>query len=327
MGFFDYFPYTNFHELNLNWLLAKIKCLHEKYLLQEATLEQIQEEIKNLNVPEIVKEQINDMIQSGELTDLFTPLWKDLYTKNKMFYLGDLYIISETPVNTLPLIGSKFAHYNNIIFTWDDQLLQLKNTINNLATNSSASVVFIFINTKTPYNTFHNFQEIAASYRNKFPNAEIFIAGGHNYDYGNNSNLHMCNKLIGSPTSNVALADNIQKILLGIGTYFSTIPYIMDPESRLSGSSSEQNATPAVLTYPSNITNNNGRLFSERWTWRGALTGTIKFNTEIIGVRTSGTLSGPDRVAVYTGNREGTFIIEQVGTGTGNMYGNITALL
>ena len=30
MGLFEQFPYTNFHELNLDWVLSKLKELDEK---------------------------------------------------------------------------------------------------------------------------------------------------------------------------------------------------------------------------------------------------------------------------------------------------------
>ena len=46
-GLFDNFPYTNFHELNLGWLVNTVKVLAEKYeeLDIEGTLEDLNEAI------------------------------------------------------------------------------------------------------------------------------------------------------------------------------------------------------------------------------------------------------------------------------------------
>lgn len=39
MGFFDQFPYTNFHDLNLDWMIEKIKELEARVAALEGSEE------------------------------------------------------------------------------------------------------------------------------------------------------------------------------------------------------------------------------------------------------------------------------------------------
>lgn len=45
MGFFNNFPYTNFHQLNVDWILSEIKKFEDFYL---GSLEQIGKTVENL---------------------------------------------------------------------------------------------------------------------------------------------------------------------------------------------------------------------------------------------------------------------------------------
>lgn len=56
MGFINQFPYSDFHELNLDWLLAKTKSLI-------AQMEHLQEEFDKITV--LTEEQIRTMINSA----------------------------------------------------------------------------------------------------------------------------------------------------------------------------------------------------------------------------------------------------------------------
>lgn len=57
MGLFEHFPYTNFHELNLNWILQKIK--------------EFKSEIDNIdnNITNIVQEYLSEV----ELNAMYIP--------------------------------------------------------------------------------------------------------------------------------------------------------------------------------------------------------------------------------------------------------------
>lgn len=86
MGAFDHFPYTNVHELNLDWILKEIKQLDGDMLTIKEWIEQHQseyEEIKDLyddimsgNFPDSVKEAFSTWMHThaidlvGELIDM-----------------------------------------------------------------------------------------------------------------------------------------------------------------------------------------------------------------------------------------------------------------
>ena len=63
MGLFEHFPYTNFHELNLSWLLRDLKALSGK-------MEDLEKYIHDLNIPEDVKEIMDQWLQDGTLEDI-----------------------------------------------------------------------------------------------------------------------------------------------------------------------------------------------------------------------------------------------------------------
>jgi len=88
MAVFDSFPYTNFHDLNLDWVISKVKEYVEKYddledfvnktveeqnALIEQALREISEGMQELrdyiteNLRTIANEIINELIESGEL--------------------------------------------------------------------------------------------------------------------------------------------------------------------------------------------------------------------------------------------------------------------
>ena len=56
MGLFDQFPYTNFHELNLDWILGQMK--------------NVEEYVKNIEgvIGETTREMIESLYEKGLLT-------------------------------------------------------------------------------------------------------------------------------------------------------------------------------------------------------------------------------------------------------------------
>ena len=63
---FEQFPYTNFHELNLDWIIDKVKeCLESNEELKEH-VDNIDQYIQD-NLPSIVASVITQMIQGGTL--------------------------------------------------------------------------------------------------------------------------------------------------------------------------------------------------------------------------------------------------------------------
>ena len=88
MAVFENFPYTNFHELNLDWIIAKVKeyivkydnledfvnkTVEEQNALIEQALQEVADGMQDLrdyiteNLRVIANEIINELIESGEL--------------------------------------------------------------------------------------------------------------------------------------------------------------------------------------------------------------------------------------------------------------------
>lgn len=59
MGLFEQFPYTNFHELNLDWLCKHIKELEEQI-----------HDLTNKNIDEAINQRIDEMIDNGEFSSI-----------------------------------------------------------------------------------------------------------------------------------------------------------------------------------------------------------------------------------------------------------------
>ena len=82
MGFFNNFPYTNFHEMNLDWILKIVKetAAEQKQTSEElANFESYVDNrfssfINELNIPVEVKETIVKMAESGELEQIIAGL-------------------------------------------------------------------------------------------------------------------------------------------------------------------------------------------------------------------------------------------------------------
>lgn len=65
-GFIHKFPYSNFHELNLDWIISEVKKLREEYtLLKKETDEAI--DYMTDNIYETTTEIINQAIIDGSI--------------------------------------------------------------------------------------------------------------------------------------------------------------------------------------------------------------------------------------------------------------------
>lgn len=84
MPFFDQYPYTNFHNVNLDWVLERVKewgALVEQNNIAFQNLEQANEDFKsyvtsyleNLDVQAQIDDKLDRMFESGELTDYLQP--------------------------------------------------------------------------------------------------------------------------------------------------------------------------------------------------------------------------------------------------------------
>lgn len=70
MALFEQFPYTNFHEMNLDWLLQKMQELAASQKTLEEAMEDLEYTIHHLDVDDAVVETLNNMLADGTLADL-----------------------------------------------------------------------------------------------------------------------------------------------------------------------------------------------------------------------------------------------------------------
>ena len=70
MALFEQFPYTNFHDMNLDWLLQKMKELAASQKTLEEAMEELEYTIHHLDVDDAVVETLNNMLADGTLSDL-----------------------------------------------------------------------------------------------------------------------------------------------------------------------------------------------------------------------------------------------------------------
>lgn len=84
MGFFDRYPYTNWHNVNLDWVLERVKEWGELVEANDQAFKDLQEAnesfkeyvtnyIQNLDVQEEINNKLNEMLESGVLTEHFLP--------------------------------------------------------------------------------------------------------------------------------------------------------------------------------------------------------------------------------------------------------------
>lgn len=69
-------PYTDIHEMNLDWIIAKVKEYISKYDVLEIDFNNLKEYvdgfIDNLDIQDAVNNKLDEMYESGQLTDLIT---------------------------------------------------------------------------------------------------------------------------------------------------------------------------------------------------------------------------------------------------------------
>lgn len=101
MGLFEHFPYTNFHDLNLDWILRTVKELHQRVSEQTDWIEEHQKEYEELKA-------LYDEITSGIFPpEMYEALHNWVVTnaksiigdiiKSVFFVLEDGYLVAYIP--------------------------------------------------------------------------------------------------------------------------------------------------------------------------------------------------------------------------------------
>lgn len=82
MGFINKYPYTDFHELNLDWFLEEFKKVTDKVTDLDTTVQQFTEFVTNyfdnLDVQQEINNKLNEMMLSGELGEIVTAYFEGL---------------------------------------------------------------------------------------------------------------------------------------------------------------------------------------------------------------------------------------------------------
>ena len=82
MGIFRQFPYTNFHDINLDWIISKVKELIQSNQDMINDFNELKTYVENyfinLNVPEVLQEVIQELIDSGEMCQIVLDAIDDL---------------------------------------------------------------------------------------------------------------------------------------------------------------------------------------------------------------------------------------------------------
>lgn len=107
MGVFENFPYTNFHEMNLDWIVTKVKEVITEWIEYkesvDAELTEFRTWFDNLDVQDEVRVVINEMVASGEFLDVT----EDTITTTVTAWLTE-HITPTTPIvdDTLTISGA-----------------------------------------------------------------------------------------------------------------------------------------------------------------------------------------------------------------------------
>lgn len=83
MGAFDHFPYTNVHELNLDWILAQVKTLTGELDTIKEWIEQHQDEYEELK-------DLYDDIMAGDFPDSIKQAFSNWMQHNALQLVGEL---------------------------------------------------------------------------------------------------------------------------------------------------------------------------------------------------------------------------------------------
>lgn len=117
--FYNKYPYTDFHELNLDWVIERVKKLTEDWLATQEAWNNTQEEwqqlydyvhdyFANLDVQDEINNKINQMILDGTFLSVVAPTITQTVTDTTTSWLAEHITQPTTPAidNTLTIAGA-----------------------------------------------------------------------------------------------------------------------------------------------------------------------------------------------------------------------------
>lgn len=118
---FEQFPYSNFHDLNLDWIISEVKKAIEGFKALSAktddfettlnnALEYINNYFKNLDVQEEINNKLEEMKKNGELADIIAA-----FLKAPNYYLSVQSMVNDTAItnNSVAITASYYTAAND----------------------------------------------------------------------------------------------------------------------------------------------------------------------------------------------------------------------
>lgn len=145
MGLFNKFPYTNFHEVNTDWIIKEVKAVGEQVASLDNKVTKIQDDVNNqlqsinATIAQKASEEVKRLVNEGRFDALITPalekLGKDLQDKTQYLNtLADKSILIIGDSNS----DESFTQDGNVSKHWTTEL---KNILSSKAKDNGVTVV------------------------------------------------------------------------------------------------------------------------------------------------------------------------------------------
>lgn len=132
------YPYTDFHELNLDWFLAEFKKVHDHVDSLDATVHQFTEFVtnyfNNLDVQEEINKKLDAMAADGSLSALIQPLFDEYKTEidTEVATQNTLIATNSGKITTLEGRMDTFASLTEGSTTGDAELMDIRTGIDGI---------------------------------------------------------------------------------------------------------------------------------------------------------------------------------------------------
>lgn len=123
MALFEHFPYTNFHELNLDWILGKMKELDGEMDTLSAAVTALRKWFDNLDVTDEVRQVLEEMLDNGELDDIIHRVMSEYEA-----YLAQLIDAQNTRLDVLEGRMDTFASLPSGSTSGNAELMDIRTT-------------------------------------------------------------------------------------------------------------------------------------------------------------------------------------------------------
>lgn len=154
MSFENKYPYTDFHELNLDWFLARFKEVTDQVTTLDETVQQFTEFVTNyfdnLDVQEEINNKLNAMAADGSLSALIQPLFdeykedidEEVATQNAIINNMGLTIDNfQTDITVINGRIDEFTHLAEGSTTGDAELMDIRVGANGITYNTAGDAV------------------------------------------------------------------------------------------------------------------------------------------------------------------------------------------